>query len=231
MGAGTIASNFWIPLIMGYTIRLTGAKLYGSGNQQGFHWLIRLCVNGAGLTAMLAVALLVVFRSTLPYTFASDSICELMFSPCSAPVYDEVFGDSKTSSFSLTYALFAGFLLPSTIAPLAAASLYAAQDFGYVRNLAAVNLVVYIAVAAVAKELDSVVVLQVASVLPDIIMVLGCGRRLLELKRNGGVLTEIQRLSVGSGADGADGGGGGGGEGGIDAPLLSKQQQEGSVQR
>jgi hypothetical protein len=48
--------------------------------------------SGAALLGLLATVLLVGFRGSVPFAFASHHICETLERACSAPLFGQVFG-------------------------------------------------------------------------------------------------------------------------------------------
>lgn len=122
-----------------------------------------------------------VFYDSAPWSFASEHICSLLEHPCSVSQYRELYGND----FILTYGIVAAY---QTIIPLMvvlSATLYAAQDFDYVRNLSAVGLgLLFVPLAALAYHTNSFLVLTLAGIAPGLLTVVGCGCRLHQLRRH-----------------------------------------------
>jgi hypothetical protein len=70
------------------------------------------------------------------------------------------------------------FQIPAAIAPILAGTLYAAQDFVFVRNVSFVNLAVFALLASAGYVLEHVVMVQVAGSVSDLIMSGACFWRL-----------------------------------------------------
>ena len=170
----TITKNFWMPTMLGYVVRLTGSKFWGARMYPAFRHIARLCINGTLLLCGVALLVGAVFHASAPYSFASSKICRLLESVCTVPVYGEVYGDG----FELTYIL--GLVLPqvSNVLDVLQACLFAAQDFGFVRNTSLVGLVCYVPLAAVGYNTGSFLLLQIAPAVGSVLVCLLSVRRM-----------------------------------------------------
>jgi hypothetical protein len=133
--------------------------------------------------AGVAVLVGAVFHDSSPYSFASSKICRLLESVCTVPVYEEVYGDG----FELSYIL--GLVLPqvSNVLDVLKACLFAAQDFGFVRNTSLVGLVCYVPLAALGYRTGSFLLLQIAPAVGGVLVcVLSVRRMQLLLSRTEG---------------------------------------------
>jgi hypothetical protein len=89
---GTISGNFWMPVILGYTMRIGGSKMWGAQWYTAYFWFGKTCINGTLLLCAIAAAIQVASYKTAAWSFASDQICELMESACTAPEYEQLYG-------------------------------------------------------------------------------------------------------------------------------------------
>jgi hypothetical protein len=187
-----IQGNMWVPMIFGYTIRITGSKFWGAaaGGGEGaahwrtaFFWLCSLLLKGVFLLAAVSIALAMLFRDSLPYAFASNHICELLESTCTAPIYRELY----EHGFEASYVIWAANMLPSAAAPFLSSALYATMDFSYVRNVSFVTVALYVPLALCSYFLlppaEAVLGLQLAYSMPDVILSFACLWRLRRLSR------------------------------------------------
>lgn len=122
-----------------------------------------------------------VFYDSAPWSFASEHICSLLEHPCSVSQYQELYGND----FILTYGIVAAYQTIIPVMVVLSATLYAAQDFDYVRNLSAVGLgLLFVPLAALAYHTNSFLVLTLAGIAPGLLTVVGCGCRLHQLRRH-----------------------------------------------
>ena len=191
---GTIQDNMWLPMVLGYMVRISGSKLWGAATSAGesestaaywraaFFWMCAILLNGVLLLGAVAAGLALAFRSTLPFSFASDHICELMESVCTAPIYDDLFANG----FEAAYVLWAVSILPSVAAPFLSSCLYATMDFDFVRDVSFVNLALYVALSLCCyvflPPAGAALGLQLAYTLPDVVVSVACAWRLRQLR-------------------------------------------------
>ena len=168
---GTISGNFWMPVILGYTMRIGGSKMWGAKWYAAYYWFARLCINGTVLLCVVAAVVQAAFYKSAAWAFASDKICELLESACTSPEYEQLYG----GDFMTTY--FVNAVLPQVSAVLSTmqACLFAAQDFDYVRNISMLALVCCFTPLAVAGyALDSFLLLQIAPYAGSVFMCIAC---------------------------------------------------------
>jgi hypothetical protein len=166
-------------------VRLTGSKFWGARMYPAFRYIAKMCVNGTLLLCGVALLVGAAFHASAPYSFASSSICRLLESVCTAPVFEEVYHGG--GNFELTYIL--GLVLPQVgnVLDVLKACLFAAQDFDFVRNTSLVGLVCFVPLATVGYRTDSFVLLQLAPVVGGVLVcLLSVWRMQLLLKRTQG---------------------------------------------
>lgn len=209
----TINGNFWMVSVLGYVMRLSGSKWWGAKWWGAFFWIAGLCIKGTLLLAAAAAAVTVFFHGSAPWSFASHSICTLLQSTCTSPVYAQLYGND----FSSTYLVNA--ILPQLVGVVGTlqACLFAAQDFDFVRNVAVVSAVCCYTPLAVAGYMHgSFLLLQVAPHVSTLFVCAASSWRLRSLMR--------RALEPGGVSAGGAGGGGGdsqrGGAGSIQESLL-----------
>lgn len=80
-------------------------------------------------------------------------------------------------------------IVPSVAAPFLSSALYATMDFTFVRNVSAVNLVLYVPLALASYLLlepaQAVLGMQAAYSLPDLIVCIACLWRMHRLRGDG----------------------------------------------
>ena len=122
-----------------------------------------------------------VFADSAPWSFASEKICALLEHPCSVSEYEQLYGND----FRLAYYVFAAYQTVMPLVIVLSATLYAAQDFQYVRNISVVGLVLlFVPLVVLGYHLDSFLVLTFASIAQGLLTVVGCGWQLYNLSRD-----------------------------------------------
>lgn len=118
---------------------------------------------------------MVVFSDSAPWSFASENICELLQHPCSVSEYEQLYGND----FRLTYYIAAAYQTINPLVAVLSATLYAAQDFKYVRNISAAGLgLLFVPLALSSYHMNSFLMLFLAGLSPGLLTVVGCGWRL-----------------------------------------------------
>jgi hypothetical protein len=121
-----------------------------------------------------------VFSDSAPWSFASETICALLEHACSVSEYEELYGND----FRLTYYITTAYQTISPLVAVLSASLYAAQDFKFIRNVSAVGLgVLFVPLVVLGYHMDSFLMVYLAGIAPGLFAVVAGGYRLHHLSR------------------------------------------------
>jgi hypothetical protein len=128
-------------IVLGYTIKVAGARLIGERQRAAFVWLCNIVIKGSVMFATLSMALLIIFRNSIPYYFGSKTLCMLNTSYFTIPTYQAIFGPDFETAFIVNAIGVAIDIVQFQLS----SSLYAMLDLKYLGYSTAINgLLVYL---------------------------------------------------------------------------------------
>eukprot|EP01084_Bolivina_argentea_P224961 380275_1 len=117
------------PIIVAYIIRLNGSRYLGAGQYKTFRRMLMSCFVNAILFGLIAFVSILVFHDSLPYYYASNTLCKYAENESTMDVFNSIF-----HKIDIGMVICALICFISTIFCVLQAVLYATLDFKFMRN-------------------------------------------------------------------------------------------------